>query len=142
MDSSVMRHKGYSAAIRYSEEDGVFVGRILGINDVVNFHGSSVAEIRKQFAVALDSYLSDCEEMGKEPERPYSGKLNLRLTPEVHKIIAYEAETTGQSINDVIVSALHQSYIEKTSRRRHRTASKKTGASRVSRKHNKPALAQ
>ncbi len=112
MNNSVMRHKGYSASIRYSEEDGFLVGRILGINDIVSFHGHSVEEVRKQFAVALDSYLSDCREMGKEPERPYSGKLNLRLSPEFHKAIAIEAETTGQSLNDVIVAALRQTYID------------------------------
>lgn len=111
MNNSVMHHKGYSAAIRFSEEDGVFVGRILGINDIVSFHGRSVDDIRKQFALALDSYLSDCEEMGKDPERPYSGKLNVRLPPEFHKAIAFEAESTGQSINDVIVAAVQHAYI-------------------------------
>jgi predicted HicB family RNase H-like nuclease len=108
-----MRHKGYSAAIRYSEEDGFLVGRILGINDIVSFHGHSVEEVQKEFAVALDSYLSDCEEMGKDPERPYSGKLNLRLSPDFHKTLAIKAETTGQSLNDVIVSALKQTYLVK-----------------------------
>lgn len=120
MNNSVMRHKGYSAAIRYSEEDGFLVGRILGINDIVSFHGHSVEEIRKQFAIALDSYLSDCEEMGKEPERPYSGKLNVRLSPDFHKAIAFEAESTGQSINDVIVAAVQQAYssADKSGKRR------------------------
>ncbi len=126
MNNSVMRHKGYSAAIRYSEEDGFFVGRILGINDIVSFHGRSVEEVREQFSVALDSYLSDCEEMGKEPERPYSGKLNVRLSPDFHKAIAIEAETTGQSLNDVIVSALKKTYIDagESRRRRGRTGKK------------------
>jgi Uncharacterized protein encoded in hypervariable junctions of pilus gene clusters len=120
-----MHYSGYSASIRYSEEDGFFVGRILGINDIVSFHGLSVGEMRQQFAIALDSYLSDCEEMGKEPERPYSGKLNLRLPPEFHKAIAFEAESTGQSINDVIVAALQKSYIDKDVAPRRRRSVKK-----------------
>lgn len=126
MNNSVMRHKGYSAAIRYSEEDGFLVGRILGINDIVSFHGHSVEEVRGQFIIALDSYLSDCEEMGKEPERPYSGKLNLRLSPDFHKAIAIEAETTGKSLNDVIVTALKQTYIDTEGGRRLRRTSAKS----------------
>lgn len=124
MNNSVMHNNGYSAAIRFSEEDGVFVGRILGINDIVSFHGRSVDEIKKQFAVALASYLSDCEEMGKEPERPYSGKLNLRLTPEFHKAIAFEAESSGMSINDVVVAALERSYMNKGAVRRRKSSAK------------------
>jgi predicted HicB family RNase H-like nuclease len=123
-----MRHKGYSAAIRYSEEDGFLVGRILGINDIVSFHGHSVEEVRKEFAIALDSYLSDCEEMGKEPERSYSGKLNLRLSPEFHKAIAIEAETTGQSLNDVIVAALQQTYVDVGGGRKRRNVAVKPAA--------------
>ena len=111
MDASIMRHKGYVAGIRYSEEDGCLVGRILGISDIVSFHGDSVKEIRREFSAALDSYLSDCREIGKEPERSYSGRLALRLTPETHKIIALEAEKRGQSINDAIVDALHKTYL-------------------------------
>lgn len=121
-----MRHKGYSAAIRYSEEDGFLVGRILGINDIVSFHGHSVEEVREQFAIALDSYLSDCEEIGKDPERPYSGKLNLRLSPDFHKAIAIEAETTGQSLNDVIVAALKQTYIDADRGRKRRGSTVKS----------------
>lgn len=126
MNNSIMHHKGYSAAIRFSEEDGVFVGRILGINDIVSFHGSSVTEIKRQFSIALDSYLSDCEEIGKEPERPYSGKLNLRLSPEYHKAIAFEAESTGQSINDVIILALQRTYIDGDAPTKRRRARKTT----------------
>lgn len=138
MNNSTMRYKGYSAAIRFSEEDGFFVGRILGINDIVSFHGSSVAEVRKQFAVALDSYLSDCEEMGKAPERPYSGKLNLRLTPEVHKAIAFEAESTGKSINDVIIDALQHTYFDEKAGRNRRRTSK--GAASAKRRHKEQEM--
>lgn len=130
MNNSVMHHKGYSAAIRFSEEDGVFVGRILGITDIVNFHGDSVDEIKRQFSIALDSYLSDCAEMGKDPDRPYSGKLNLRLTPECHKAIAFEAESSGMSINDVVVAALERSYMNRGAVRRRATAARKSPVSR------------
>lgn len=142
MNNSVMHHKGYSAAIRFSEEDGFFVGRILGINDIVSFHGSSVGEIRKQFALALDSYLSDCEEMGKKPERPYSGKLNLRLAPEFHKAIAFEAESTGKSINDVIVAALQRAYIDKGATAKRHGTTKESSPAAKPKKHRTPVTAK
>ena len=94
-----MRYKGYSARIEYSDEDGCFVGRVAGIRDILTFHGENVAEIRQAFEEALDFYLETCVERGETPNKPYSGKLLLRVAPEVHAAVATAAEVSGQSIN-------------------------------------------
>lgn len=94
-----MTYQGYSARIEYSDEDACFVGRIAGIHDIISFHGESVDEIRQAFQEAIDFYLETCKERGDTPNKPYSGKLMLRTTPEVHAAVATAAEVNGKSIN-------------------------------------------
>lgn len=94
-----MRYKGYSARIEYSDEDECFVGRVAGIRDILTFHGESVAEVRQAFEEALDFYLETCAKRGETPNKPYSGKLLLRVSPEVHAAVATAAKVSGQSIN-------------------------------------------
>ncbi|NUQ37312.1 MAG: type II toxin-antitoxin system HicB family antitoxin [Caldilineales bacterium] len=105
-----MTYKGYSARIGYSDEDSCFVGHIAGIADVVGFHGESVAELRTAFEEAVDDYLETCERLGRSPQRLYSGKLMLRISPEIHAAVATAAEVSGKSLNqwaaDIFADAL------------------------------------
>lgn len=101
-----MKYKGYSASIEYSDEDECLVGRVIGINDIVTFHGESVDEVRQAFHESIDFYLESCRESGEKPNRSYSGKLLLRLPTEVHAAIANAAESNKQSINQWAVEQL------------------------------------
>lgn len=96
---NTMTHKGYAARIEYSDEDHCFIGHIAGINDIVGFHGDSVAQLRTAFEEAVEDYLETCEKLNRPPQKPYSGNLMLRLPPEVHAAIAVAAEVSGKSIN-------------------------------------------
>jgi predicted HicB family RNase H-like nuclease len=96
---NTMTHKGYAARIEYSDEDHCFIGHITGINDIVGFHGDSVAQLRTAFEEAVEDYLETCEKLNRPPQKPYSGNLMLRLPPEVHAAIAIAAEVSGKSIN-------------------------------------------
>jgi len=94
-----MKYKGYSARIEYSDEDECLVGRVAGVRDIITFHGESVKQIRQAFVEAIDFYLETCAKRGDTPNKPYSGKLFLRLPPEVHAAVAVAAETSGKSLN-------------------------------------------
>jgi predicted HicB family RNase H-like nuclease len=94
-----MTCKGYAAKIEYSDDDDCFVGHIAGIKDVIGFHADSVKELRRAFEEAVDDYLVTCEKVGRAPQRPYSGKLMLRVPPEIHARAAMMAEAHGMSIN-------------------------------------------
>jgi len=94
-----MMYKGYAARIEYSEEDGCFVGHLAGISDIVGFHGDSVEELRSAFHEAVDDYLAGCAEHGIPPKKPYSGKLMIRVQPEVHARAAMTAAAMGKSLN-------------------------------------------
>jgi len=96
---NTMRHKGYTARIEYSEADECFIGHIVGIRDIVGFHGESVSELREAFIDAVDDYLEACEKLGRMPQRPYSGKVLLRIDPALHAQAATLAEAQGQSLN-------------------------------------------
>lgn len=101
-----MTYKGYAARIVYSGEDELFVGRVAGIRDIITFHGESVNEIRETFHEAVDFYLATCAERGEQPNKPYSGKLLVRMPIETHAAIATMAEVNGKSINQWIVETL------------------------------------
>lgn len=96
---NTMTYRGYAAKIAYSDEDGCFVGHIAGIRDVVGFHGESVAELRAAFEEAADDYLETCARLGSTPQKPYSGKLLLRVDPLLHARAAMLAEAQGKSLN-------------------------------------------
>lgn len=108
---NTMTYKGYSARIEYDDEDGIMTGRIAGISDGVGFHADSVAELRGAFHEAVDDYIETCAKVGKEPQKPYSGRVMFRVSPEVHRKAALAAELSGKSLNqwaeDVLDRAAH-----------------------------------
>jgi len=101
-----INYKGYAARIEYSDEDGLFVGHIAGIRDVVGFHGESVQELRDAFEEAVDDYLATCAKLDRSPQKPYSGKLSLRLEPELHASVALKAALSHKSINQWVADLL------------------------------------
>jgi len=101
-----MNYQGYTARIDYSDEDGLFVGHIAGINDVVGFHGESVRELRAAFEEAVNDYLQTCAKLGRAPQKPYSGKLSLRLAPALHATVAVKAQLAHKSINQWVTDVL------------------------------------
>lgn len=96
---NTMTYRGYAARIEYSDEDQCLVGHLAGINDVVGFHGTSVAELRTAFEEAVDDYLEACGKLSRAPQKPYSGRLMLRVPPEMHAAVAVAAKVSGKSIN-------------------------------------------
>ena len=103
-----MTHRGYTARIGFDAQDRIFFGRLAGINDVVTFHGETVDELEAAFKEAVDDYLATCAKLGDKPDRPYSGKLTLRVSPSIHAEIAAAAANAGKSLNKWVVDTLDQ----------------------------------
>lgn len=103
---NILKYKDFIGTVAYSEEDDVFFGKIEGINGLVNFEGTSVAELKKAFHQAVDDYLAYCEEHNLKPEKSYTGVLNVRLSPEIHRKIALLAQSSGKTINSLIKDAV------------------------------------
>jgi predicted HicB family RNase H-like nuclease len=91
-------YKGYAAAVEFDGDDEIFVGRVVGINDVVGFHADSVEELKAAFHEAVDDYIAACRVAGKAPEKAYSGSLMVRVDPAVHAKAAKAAELSGKSL--------------------------------------------
>ena len=105
---NTLKYKDYLGTVNFSEKDGVFFGKIEGIDGLVNFEGESVKELTKAFHDAVDDYIMYCEDEGIEPHKSYSGSLNIRISPETHSCVAALAKQAGVSINAFIKSALEQ----------------------------------
>jgi predicted HicB family RNase H-like nuclease len=105
---NAMNYKGYAARIDFDAQDRIFFGRLAGIQDIVTFHGETVDELEAAFKEAVDHYLTTCSRLGDAPNKPYSGKLTLRIPPSVHAAIATAAEISGKSINKWAADVLDQ----------------------------------
>lgn len=103
-----MNYKGYVARVEYDAHDRIFVGHVSGISDTVGFHGSSVEELESAFHEAVDDYLDACAKLGQYPNRPASGKISLRLAPEIHSAVIMRAEYEGKSLNQWAAGVLAQ----------------------------------
>lgn len=95
----MMNYKGYSARVEFDDETMIFHGEVIGIRDVVTFQGKSVKEIEKAFHDSVDDYLDLCKERGETPDKPFSGRFVVRVSPEIHRKVYVSAKKSGQSIN-------------------------------------------
>lgn len=105
---NTMNHKGYTARIEFDERDNLFVGRVLGLHIMISFHGETVKELRAAFVTAIEAFLRDCKEQGIRPEKPASGKLMLRVPPEVHGAALVAAQAAGKSLNQWATEVLKE----------------------------------
>ena len=103
----MLEYKGYFGTVE--ADDGVFVGRVSGLRDVITFEGATFAEVEQAFRDSIDDYLAFCAERGEPPDRPYSGKIPLRVSPETHRRAARCARAAGMSLNQWIAHRIETS---------------------------------
>ena len=97
--SNRMVYKGYAASMTFDADDKIIVGRVLDVDDIISFHGESVAGFEAAFHAAVDGYVAACVQLGSAPEKPASGKLMLRIAPTVHAAALKAAARSGVSLN-------------------------------------------
>lgn len=98
-------YKGYTGVVEIDVEAGVLTGTVLGLRDVIHFEGPTVTAVTEAFHDSVDEYLAWCEELGQDPDKPYSGKVMVRMEPQVHRRLAQLAECQRTSINSLMVNA-------------------------------------
>jgi len=101
-----MKYKGYTGRVEYDDDAEIFYGEVIGLRDVVTFRGKSVKELQKSFRESIDDYLAFCKRMNKPPDVPASGKLILRIPPELHSCASYTAKAEGKSLNSWVAEAV------------------------------------
>ena len=105
-NSDLLHYKGYSARPVYSAEDRVFYGKVLGISDLVDFQSESAKDLENEFHKAVDDYLAFCAEIGKQPQKEYSGLFNVRISPELHREVSMFAQAEGVTLNKAVEQAI------------------------------------
>ncbi len=105
---SMLNYKGYHGHFEYDGEADIFHGQVLHLRDIITFQGRSIDELKTALADSVDDYLEFCAEEGKSPEKPYSGRFNVRIEPSLHQNIALEAAKHGVSLNHWVAKTLQQ----------------------------------
>ncbi len=106
---NLMSVDGYHARIEYNPDTDLFRGEILGLSGGADFYGANPDELRREFRKSLAVFLEVCREQGIEPRRQFSGRFNLRISPELHEQLAMAAEAQGKSLNALAQEALQKS---------------------------------
>ena len=102
-----LKYKGYSGTVEYSEEDNCLFGKAIGMNkNSITYEGKTVEELKADFEAGIELYLESCTKRGINPQKPYSGSLNIRIPSELHSQLALKAQLTGRSINAIIKELL------------------------------------
>ena len=106
--NNYMHYKGYIGSVEFSEKDGVFHGKVIGIKSLISYEGDSVSTITQDFRSAIDEYLENCAEYGDEPEKSFKGSFNVRLEAELHRKAAMTALSRDISLNAFVEDAIRQ----------------------------------
>lgn len=94
-----MKYKGYLARVEFDDKANIFHGEVVNSRDVITFQGQSATELKKAFEDSAEDYLAFCAESGEEPDRPFTGRFTIRLTPDQHKKVIMSAEKAREMQN-------------------------------------------
>jgi predicted HicB family RNase H-like nuclease len=103
-----MEYKGYIGAVQFDEEAEIFHGEVINLRDVITFQANSVEGLKQEFHDSIEDYLDFCKERGEAPEKPFSGKLTLRLQPDLHRKIYIKSRKENKSLNNWITESLEK----------------------------------
>ena len=103
-----MEYKGYKAAVTYDYDGKVLHGEVVGTRDVIFFEADSVEQLEKEFRFSIDDYLAVCAERGREPDKSFSGRVPLRIRPELHRAASEAAREEGKSLNSWLADTIEE----------------------------------
>lgn len=98
----MLSYRGFIAEVDFDENAGVFFGTVINANTIMSFRGSSVDTLKASLEDVVESYLEDCAREGISPEKPFSGKITVRVSPSLHRRIAIKAASRRESMNQYI----------------------------------------
>ena len=104
--SNLLSYKNYNGTVEYSKEDNCLFGKVIGIRSLLSYEGDSVKELERDFQNVIDEYLDDCKGRNVDPEQPFKGTFNVRISPELHRNIAVYAIEHGKSLNAAVEESI------------------------------------
>ena len=102
----MLRYKGYTGKVDFDDEAEIFHGEVCGLRDVVTFQAAHASDLKQAFRDSIDDYLDLCNESGREPDKPCSGKFIVRIAPELHRELQSQAAALGVSLNSFVAQVL------------------------------------
>lgn len=104
----MMKYKHYLAQVEFDDEAELFHGEVINTKDVITFLGRTVSELKQAFHDSVDDYLAFCQQRGESPDKPFSGRFNVRVEPDIHRDAMIAAKSSGKSLNHWVRDALKQ----------------------------------
>lgn len=104
----MLKYKGYTGVVEYDVDGKIFTGEVIGLRDMITFQGRTPDELEESFRASVDFYLEMCQRDGVSPDKPFSGRFNIRLSPDIHRQIASRAAQQHVSINQWVTEAVTQ----------------------------------
>lgn len=102
----------HKAVVSFDPDTNMFRGEFINLSGGADFYASDVEKLYHEGRVSLRVYLNACRKKGIEPYRGFSGKFNLRLSPELHERAVLKSEAEGMSLNEWIVNTLKDAVAE------------------------------
>ncbi len=102
----MMQYKDYFSKVEFDDQENIFHGEVVNIRDVITFQGKSVDELQQAFQASVEDYLAFCAQRNEEPERPFSGRFTVRLSPEQHRRILASAQKAGKNTDTWVAETL------------------------------------
>jgi predicted HicB family RNase H-like nuclease len=118
--ASVLTYKGYIGKVELDEEENELHGRVINTRDMITFVGRTVQEAKRALKESVDAHLAFCAAQGIEPGKPYSGKILLRVAPELHAAVVAQAAIEDQSLNEYLKSLLERAAAREPTTGKHR----------------------
>ena len=109
--SNILEYKGYYGTVEFSDKDDLLFGKVMGVNSLISYEGDSVQSLRQDFQGAVDEYLEMCAANNVEPEKTYKGSFNVRISPELHKVLAIYSASRGQTLNATVEEAIERYFM-------------------------------
>ncbi len=109
-----LEYKGYTGTIEFSKEDGLLYGKILGIQGLISYEGTTGNELEADFIDAIETYIADCKQDSVEPEKPFKGSFNVRISPKLHRKAALLAMEDKMSLNTFVAESIRERIIKET----------------------------
>jgi predicted HicB family RNase H-like nuclease len=104
----MMEYKGYLGRVEFDDEANLFHGEVINIREVITFQGKSVDELHQALQDSVEDYLEFCMERGEQPEKPFSGRFTVQLSPEAHRRVIFAAERDGKRLDNWVADVLGQ----------------------------------
>ena len=102
----LLQHRGYYGSAQFDNDDLIFHGKIEFIRALVTYEATDAVGLKQAFEAAVEDYLDMCERNNMTPEKPFKGSFNVRVKPEVHRMLAVAAQKRDISINKYVADTL------------------------------------